>query len=393
MARKVVLAGACRTAIGVMGGQFANTSAVELGTIVIKEALKRAGVSPDQVDEVYMGNVIQAGNGQNPARQAAVYAGIPNEVPATTINVLCGSGLHCVNLAAKLIAAGDADIIVAGGMENMTMAPYMLRNGRYGYRMGNATVEDAMIKDGLTDAFHNYHMGITAENICEQWGLTREELDEFAAWSQNKCEKAMAEGKFKDEIVPVEVKKKKETILVDTDEGPRKGITKEGLAKLRPAFKKDGMVTAGNASGINDGAAALIVMSEEKAKELGVTPMATWIGGELAGCDPAIMGIGPVYSTRKVMKKLGMEIGDFDLIEANEAFAAQSVAVGKDLGFDLSKLNVNGGAIALGHPVGCSGARILVSLLYEMQKEDVHTGLATLCVGGGMGCSAVVKRD
>ncbi len=393
MARKVVLAGACRTAIGVMGGQFANTSAVELGTIVIKEALKRAGVSPDQVDEVYMGNVIQAGNGQNPARQAAVYAGIPNEVPATTINVLCGSGLHCVNLAAKLIAAGDADIIVAGGMENMTMAPYMLRNGRYGYRMGNATIEDAMIKDGLTDAFHNYHMGITAENICEQWGLTREELDEFAAWSQNKCEKAMAEGKFKDEIVPVEVKKKKETILVDTDEGPRKGITKEGLAKLRPAFKKDGMVTAGNASGINDGAAALIVMSEEKAKELGVTPMATWIGGELAGCDPAIMGIGPVYSTRKVMKKLGMEIGDFDLIEANEAFAAQSVAVGKDLGFDLSKLNVNGGAIALGHPVGCSGARILVSLLYEMQKKDVHTGLATLCVGGGMGCSAVVKRD
>ena len=393
MARKVVLAGACRTAIGVMGGQFANTSAVELGTIVIKEALKRAGVSPDQVDEVYMGNVIQAGNGQNPARQAAVYAGIPNEVPATTINVLCGSGLHCVNLAAKLIAAGDADIIVAGGMENMTMAPYMLRNGRYGYRMGNATIEDAMIRDGLTDAFHNYHMGITAENICEQWGLTREELDEFAACSQNKCEKAMAEGKFKDEIVPVEVKKKKETILVDTDEGPRKGITKEGLAKLRPAFKKDGMVTAGNASGINDGAAALIVMSEEKAKELGVTPMATWIGGELAGCDPAIMGIGPVYSTRKVMKKLGMEIGDFDLIEANEAFAAQSVAVGKDLGFDLSKLNVNGGAIALGHPVGCSGARILVSLLYEMQKEDVHTGLATLCVGGGMGCSAVVKRD
>ena len=393
MARKVVLAGACRTAIGVMGGQFANTSAVELGTIVIKEAQKRAGVAPDQVDEVYMGNVIQAGNGQNPARQAAVYAGIPNEVPATTINVLCGSGLHCVNLAAKLIAAGDADIIVAGGMENMTMAPYMLRNGRYGYRMGNATIEDAMIKDGLTDAFNNYHMGITAENICEQWGLTREELDEFAAWSQNKCEKAMAEGKFKDEIVPVEVKKKKETILVDTDEGPRKGITKEGLARLRPAFKKDGMVTAGNASGINDGAAALIVMSEEKAKELGVTPMATWIGGELAGCDPAIMGIGPVYSTRKVMKKLGMEIGDFDLIEANEAFAAQSVAVGKDLGFDLSKLNVNGGAIALGHPVGCSGARILVSLLYEMQKEDVHTGLATLCVGGGMGCSAVVKRD
>ena len=393
MARKVVLAGACRTAIGVMGGQFANTSAVELGTIVIKEALKRAGVSPDQVDEVYMGNVIQAGNGQNPARQAAVYAGIPNEVPATTINVLCGSGLHCVNLAAKLIAAGDADIIVAGGMENMTMAPYMLRNGRYGYRMGNATIEDAMIKDGLTDAFHNYHMGITAENICEQWGLTREELDEFAAWSQNKCEKAMAEGKFKDEIVPVEVKKKKETILVDTDEGPRKGITKEGLAKLRPAFKKDGMVTAGNASGINDGAAALIVMSEEKAKELGVTPMATWIGGELAGCDPAIMGIGPVYSTRKVMKKLGMEIGDFDLIEANEAFAAQSLAVAQELKFDMNKVNVNGGAIALGHPIGASGARILVTLLYEMQKRaDAKKGLATLCIGGGQGQALIVEK-
>lgn len=393
MARKVVLAGACRTAIGVMGGQFANTSAVELGTIVIKEALKRAGVSPDQVDEVYMGNVIQAGNGQNPARQAAVYAGIPNEVPATTINVLCGSGLHCVNLAAKLIAAGDADIIVAGGMENMTMAPYMLRNGRYGYRMGNATIEDAMIKDGLTDAFHNYHMGITAENICEQWGLTREELDEFAAWSQNKCEKAMAEGKFKDEIVPVEVKKKKETILVDTDEGPRKGITKEGLARLRPAFKKDGMVTAGNASGINDGAAALIVMSEEKAKELGVTPMATWIGGELAGCDPAIMGIGPVYSTRKVMKKLGMEIGDFDLIEANEAFAAQSLAVAQELKFDMNKVNVNGGAIALGHPIGASGARILVTLLYEMQKrEDAKKGLATLCIGGGQGQALIVEK-
>lgn len=393
MARKVVLAGACRTAIGVMGGQFANTSAVELGTIVIKEALKRAGVSPDQVDEVYMGNVIQAGNGQNPARQAAVYAGIPNEVPATTINVLCGSGLHCVNLAAKLIAAGDADIIVAGGMENMTMAPYMLRNGRYGYRMGNATIEDAMIKDGLTDAFHNYHMGITAENICEQWGLTREELDEFAAWSQNKCEKAMAEGKFKDEIVPVEVKKKKETILVDTDEGPRKGITKEGLAKLRPAFKKDGMVTAGNASGINDGAAALIVMSEEKAKELGVKPMATWVAGALGGVEPEIMGVGPVASTKKVLARTGMSIDDFDLIEANEAFAAQSIAVARDLGFDMSKVNVNGGAIALGHPVGASGCRILVTLLHEMQKRDAKKGLATLCIGGGMGCSTIVERD
>ena len=393
MARKVVLAGACRTAIGVMGGQFANTSAVELGTIVIKEALKRAGVSPDQVDEVYMGNVIQAGNGQNPARQAAVYAGIPNEVPATTINVLCGSGLHCVNLAAKLIAAGDADIIVAGGMENMTMAPYMLRNGRYGYRMGNATIEDAMIKDGLTDAFHNYHMGITAENICEQWGLTREELDEFAAWSQNKCEKAMAEGKFKDEIVPVEVKKKKETIVVDTDEGPRPGTTAEGIARLRPAFKKDGIVTAANASSINDGAAAIVVMSEEKAKELGVTPMATWVQGALAGVEPEIMGIGPVAATRKVMERTGLTVDDMDLIEANEAFAAQSVAVAKELGFDMSKVNVNGGAVALGHPVGASGCRILVTLLHEMQKRDAKKGLATLCIGGGMGCATIVERD
>ena len=393
MARKVVLAGACRTAIGVMGGQFANTSAVELGTIVIKEALKRAGVSPDQVDEVYMGNVIQAGNGQNPARQAAVYAGIPNEVPATTINVLCGSGLHCVNLAAKLIAAGDADIIVAGGMENMTMAPYMLRNGRYGYRMGNATIEDAMIKDGLTDAFHNYHMGITAENICEQWGLTREELDEFAAWSQNKCEKAMAEGKFKDEIVPVEVKKKKETIVVDTDEGPRPGTTAEGIARLRPAFKKDGIVTAANASSINDGAAAIVVMSEEKAKELGVTPMATWVAGALGGVDPSIMGVGPVAATNKVMAKTGLSVDDMDLIEANEAFAAQSIAVARDLHFDMSKVNVNGGAIALGHPVGASGCRILVTLLHEMQAKGAKTGLATLCIGGGMGCSTVVKIE
>ena len=393
MAKKIVLAGACRTAIGSMGGSLSTTPAPELGSIVIKEALKRAGVAPEQVDHVYMGCVIQAGLGQNVARQASLKAGLPVETPAVTVNVVCGSGLNCVNMAAQMIQAGDADIVVAGGMENMSMAPYALKNARYGYRMGKAPMVDTMVNDALWDAFNDYHMGITAENVAEQWGLTREQLDEFAATSQQKACAAIEAGKFKDEIVPVEVKKKKETILVDTDEGPRKGITKEGLAKLRPAFKKDGMVTAGNASGINDGAAALIVMSEEKAKELGVTPMATWIGGELAGCDPAIMGIGPVYSTRKVMKKLGMEIGDFDLIEANEAFAAQSVAVGKDLGFDLSKLNVNGGAIALGHPVGCSGARILVSLLYEMQKEDVHTGLATLCVGGGMGCSAVVKRD
>lgn len=393
MARKVVLAGACRTAIGTMGGTLSNTPAPDLGTVVIKEALKRAGVAPEMVDEVYMGCVIQAGLGQNLARQAAVNAGIPVEVPATTINVLCGSGLHCVNLAAKLIANGEADIIVAGGMENMSKAPYLLYNARFGYRMGAAMMDDALLRDALHDAFGGYHMGITAENIAEEWGLTRQQLDEFAAWSQNKCEKARAEGKFKDEIVPVEVKKKKETILFDTDEGPRDGVTVESLSKLRPAFKEGGKVTAGNASGINDGAAAIIVMSEEKAKELGVTPMATWIGGELAGVEPRIMGIGPVASTRKVMEKKGYKIEDFDLIEANEAFAAQSVAVGHDLGFDMDKLNVNGSAIALGHPVGASGCRILVTLLYEMQRRHAKKGLATLCVGGGMGCSAIVEMD
>lgn len=393
MARKVVLAGACRTAIGVMGGALSNVSAPDLGTVVVKEALKRAGVKPEQVEEVYLGCVIQAGLGQNVARQAAVNAGIPVEVPATTINVLCGSGLHCVNLAAKLIGSGDADIIVAGGVENMSSAPYLLYNARFGYRMGAGKLDDALLRDALTDAFGGYHMGVTAENIAEQWGLTREQLDEFAAWSQQKCEKAQAEGRFKDEIVPVEVKKKKETVLFDTDEGPRKGVTKEGIASLRPAFKEGGMVTAANASGINDGAAAIVVMSEEKAKELGVTPLATWIGGELAGVEPSIMGIGPVAATRKVMKKTGMSIGDFDLIEANEAFAAQSVAVGRDLDIDLSRLNVNGGAIALGHPVGASGCRILVTLIHEMMKRDAKTGLATLCVGGGMGCSAVIQRD
>ena len=393
MARKVVLAGACRTAIGTMGGTLSTTPAPDLGTIVIKEALKRTGIRPEQVDEVYMGCVIQAGLGQNPARQAAVNAGIPVEVPATTINVLCGSGLHCVNLAAKLIASGDADIIVAGGMENMSKAPYLLYDARFGYRMGAAMMDDALLRDALHDAFGGYHMGMTAENVAEDWGLTRQQLDEFAAWSQNKCEKAQAEGRFKDEIVPVEVKKKKETIIFDTDEGPRKGVTVEGISKLRPAFKEGGIVTAANSSGINDGAAAIIVMSEEKAKELGITPMGTWIGGELAGVEPRIMGVGPVASTRKVMKKTGYQISDFDLIEANEAFAAQSVAIGHDLGFDMDKLNVNGGAIALGHPVGASGCRILVTLLHEMAKRDAKKGLATLCVGGGMGCSAIVTRD
>ena len=393
MAKKIVLAGACRTAIGTMGGALSTVPAAELGAVVIKEALNRAGVAPEAVDQVYMGCVIQAGQGQNVARQASIKAGLPIEVPAVTINVVCGSGLQCVNMAAQMIAAGDADIVVAGGMENMSKAPYAMMQGRYGYRMNNAQLIDTMVNDALWDAFNNYHMGITAENICEQWGLTREELDHFAMVSQNKAEAAIKAGAFKDEIVPVEVKGKKGSVIVDTDEGPRAGSTMETLGKLRPAFKKDGIVTAGNSSGINDGAAAVVVMSEEKAKELGVTPMATWVAGALAGVEPSIMGIGPVAATQKAMDKAGMTIGDFDIIEANEAFAAQSVAVGKDLGFDLAKLNPNGGAIALGHPVGASGCRILVTLLHEMQKADAKTGLATLCIGGGMGCATIVKRD
>ena len=392
MAKKVVLAGACRTAIGTMGGTLSTTPAPELGAIVIKEALKRAGVAPEAVDQVYMGCVIQAGQGQNVARQAAIKAGLPIEVPAVTMNVVCGSGLNCVNQAAQMIMAGDADIVVAGGMENMSMAPYAIPQGRYGYRMGNATMVDTMIKDALWDAFNDYHMIKTADNICEEWGLTREELDEFALKSQLKAEEAQKNGAFKAEIVPVEVKKKKETIVFDTDEGPRHGSTIEGLAKLR-AINPGGFVTAGNASGINDGAAAIVVMSEEKAKELGVTPMATWVAGALGGVEPEIMGVGPVASTKKVLAKTGLTIDDMDLIEANEAFAAQSIAVARDLHFDMSKVNVNGGAIALGHPVGASGCRILVTLLHEMQKMDAKRGLATLCIGGGMGCSTVVERD
>ena len=392
MSKKVVLAGACRTAIGTMGGTLSTTPAAELGAIVIKEALNRAGVAPEAVDQVYMGCVIQAGLGQNVARQATLKAGLPIEVPAVTMNVVCGSGLNCVNQAAQMIMAGDADIVVAGGMENMSMAPYAIPQARYGYRMGNATMVDTMINDALWDAFNDYHMIKTADNIAEQWKLTREELDEFSLASQLKAEAAQKAGRFDKEIVPVEVKKKKETIVFNKDEGPRAGSTIEGLAKLR-AINPNGYVTEGNASGINDGAAAVVVMSEEKAKELGVKPMATFVAGALAGVDPSIMGIGPVAATKKVMAKTGMTVDDFDLIEANEAFAAQSVAVGKDLGFDLKKLNVNGGAIALGHPVGASGCRILVTLLHAMEQNNAKTGLATLCIGGGMGCATIVKRE
>ena len=394
MTKKVVLAGACRTAIGKMGGALSNTPAADLGSIVIKEALNRAGVKPEQVDEVLMGCVIQAAQGQNVARQASIKAGLPIEVPAVTLNVVCGSGLNCVNQAAAMIMAGQADIVVAGGMENMSMAPYAMTKARFGYRMNNATIVDTMVNDALTDAFNHYHMMITAENICDRWNLTREELDEFSANSQQKAEKAMAEHKFDDEIVPVPVKVKKQIVEFKVDEGPRPGTTVETLAKLRCCSGKEGgMVTAGNASGINDGAAAIVVMSEEKAKELGVTPMATWVQGALAGVEPEIMGIGPVAATRKVMEKTGLTVDDMDLIEANEAFAAQSVAVARELGFDMSKVNVNGGAVALGHPVGASGCRILVTLLHEMQKRNAKKGLATLCIGGGMGCATIVERD
>jgi acetyl-CoA C-acetyltransferase len=393
MAKKIVLAGACRTAIGKMGGGLSTVPAATLGSIVIKEALNRAGVPADQVDHVYMGCVIQAALGQNVARQASIKAGLPITTPAVTVNVVCGSGLNCVNMAAEMILAGDADIVVAGGMENMSMAPYALTKGRYGYRMGNAQMIDTMVNDALWDAFNNYHMGITAENVAAQWGLTREALDDFSAKSQQKACAAIEKGTFKEEIVPVEVPAKKQTVIFDTDEGPRAGTTVESLAKLKPAFKKDGIVTAGNASGINDGAAAVVVMTEEKAKELGVKPMATWVAGALGGVDPSIMGVGPVASTKKVFAKTGLTINDMDLVEANEAFAAQSLAVAHDLEFDMSKVNVNGGAIALGHPVGASGCRILVTLLHEMQRRDAKKGLATLCIGGGMGCSTIVERD
>lgn len=393
--KKVVIASACRTAIGKFGGTLSNVPAARLGEVVIREAVSRAGLKPEQVDHVYMGCVIQAGLGQNVARQASIYAGLPYTTPAVTVNVVCGSGLHCVNMAAQMIEAGDADVVVAGGVENMDMAPFAIQKGRYGYRMGypmgKSELVDTMVNDALWDVYNNCHMGITAENICDRWGITREELDAFSVNSQNKASAAIAAGAFKEEIVPVVIKNKKGDIVFDTDEGPRAGTTMEALAKLKPAFKPDGRVTAGNSSAINDGAAAVVVMSEEKAKELGITPMATWIGGALGGVDPAIMGIGPVAATKKVMEKTGLKVEDMDLIEANEAFAAQSVAVARELNFDMSKVNVNGGAVALGHPVGASGCRILVTLLYAMKHRGVHKGLATLCIGGGMGCATIVE--
>ena len=389
---EVVIVSAVRTALGNFNGSLKNVSAPELGGAVIKGALDQAGVMPDQVDEVIMGNVLQAGIGQNPARQAAIKAGIPESVSSMTINKVCGSGLKAVHLATQAILAGDAEVVVAGGMENMSQAPYLLKNARDGFKMGDQKLVDTLTSDGLTCIFNDYHMGITAENLANKYSITREEQDEFSAWSQEKAVKAIETGKFKDEIVPVVIPQRKgEPIVFDTDEYPKKGTTVEKLAGLRPAFKKDGTVTAGNASGINDGAAAVVVMSKKKADELGLKPLVTIKANASAGVDPSIMGIGPVPAVRRVLEKASVSMEDLNLIEANEAFAAQSLAVDRELHFNKKILNVNGGAIALGHPIGASGARILVTLIHEMKRRNAHTGLATLCIGGGQGVATIVE--
>jgi len=392
--KEIYIVNCCRTAVGSYGGALKDVSAAELGAITVSEVLKRGGVQPDQVDEVLYGAVLTAGLGQNVARQVTLKAGLPISVPATTVNMVCGSGMKTVVEAARAILAGDADIVVAGGTENMSTATYALPSGRWGARMFDTQLVDTMVKDGLWDVYNNYHMGMTAENICDQWGLTREELDAFALSSQQKAVAAINSGKFEEEIVPVPVKVKRDTVEFKVDEYPKANSSAEGLAKLKPAFKKDGgMVTAGNASGINDGAAAILVASGEAVKKYGLKPMAKLTGWGQAGVDPAIMGIGPVDASKSALKKAGKEISDMDLVEANEAFAAQSVAVAKDLGFDMEKVNVNGGAIAIGHPIGCSGARIIVTLLHEMQKRpDAKQGLATLCIGGGMGIATVFEK-
>ena len=388
--REVVIVSAARTPIGSFGGTLKATPTVTLGAVAVKEAIKRAGIKPEMVDEVVLGCVLQAGLGQNVARQISMAAGIPKEVPSMTINKVCGSGLRSVGLAAQIIKAGDADIIVCGGAESMSMAPYTIPNARWGARMNDGKIVDVMVNDGLTDAFNHYHMGITAENVAEQWGLTREQLDEFSLKSQQKAEAAIKAGKFKEEIVPVEIPQRKgDPIVFDTDEFPKFGASMEKMSKLKPAFKKDGIVTAANASGINDAGAALVVMSKEKADELGLDYLCKIKSYASAGVDPSIMGVGPIPSSRKALEKAGLTIDDMDLIEANEAFAAQSLAVGRDLKIPEEKLNVNGGAIALGHPIGASGARILISLIYEMKKRNSKYGLATLCSGGGMGTALV----
>lgn len=391
--KRVVIVSALRTAIGSFGGNFKDIAAVDLGAKVIKTILKRTQINPDQIDEVIMGNVLQAGLGQNPARQAALNAGIPKEVPAVTINKVCGSGLKSVNLAAQAIKAGDGEIFIAGGMENMSQAPYLDQKSRWGKKMGDSNSVDEMIKDGLWCAFNDYHMGITAENIAEKWNLSREEQDEFAAMSQQRAEKAMAENKFENEIIPIIISQRHEDdLIINKDEYPRKGVTVDNLGKLRPAFKKNGTVTAGNSSGINDGAAAFLIMSKEKAVKLNLEILADITAYASAGVDPSIMGTGPIPATRKVLSKAGINISDLDLIEANEAFAAQSLAVAKELNFDLKKVNVNGGSIALGHPIGASGARILVTLVHEMKKQNAKIGLATLCIGGGQGAATLIQQ-
>ena len=391
--REVVIVSAARTPMGSFGGSLKGIPTRKLGAIAIKEAVKRAGITGEQVDEVIMGAVLQGGLGQNVARQMTLDAGLPIETPAMTINKVCGSGLRAVELAAQIIKAGDAEIVVAGGAENMSATAYAMPAARWGARMNNTQMVDMMVNDGLWDAFNGYHMGITAENVAEQWGITREELDEFSVISQNRAEAAIKAGKFKDEIVPVEIPQKKgDPIIFDTDEFPKFGTTIDKVAKLKPAFKKDGIVTAANASGINDAGAAVVVMAKEKAEELGIKPLVTIKSYASAGVDPSIMGVGPVPASEKALKKAGLTIKDIDLVEANEAFAAQSIAVRRDLGFDPEKVNVNGGAIALGHPIGASGCRILITLIYEMMKRDAKTGLATLCIGGGMGTTVIVER-
>lgn len=392
--REVVIVGAARTPVGNFGGAFKNVSSVDLGVVAAKAAINRAGISPDLVDEVIIGNILSAGLGQNVARQVAIYSGLKEETPAMTINKLCGSGLRTISMGAQFIMLGDADVVLAGGIESMSNAPYVLPNARWGERMGHGKMVDSMICDALTDKFNDIHMGITAENIAERWGLTREEQDAFAAESQRRAENAQKEGKFKEEIVPVTIPQRKgDPIIVSEDEYPKHGTTAEKLAKLRPAFKKDGTVTAGNASGLNDGAAMVVLMAKKKAEELGIKPLATIKSYASAALDPKIMGYGPVPATKKALERAGLTIEMIDLIEANEAFAAQSLAVVKDLNLDPEKVNVNGGAIALGHPVGASGARILVTLLYEMMKRDAKTGLATLCIGGGQGTALIVERN
>ena len=388
---EVVIAGAARTPIGTFGGSFAEVPATRLGAIAIAEALKRAGVKPEQVDEVLMGNVLSAGLGMNPARQAALAAGIPDSTPATAVNKVCGSGLKTVALAAGAIMLGDAEIVVAGGMEGMSSAPYLLPKGRYGYRMGHGEVTDHMIKDGLWCSLEDCHMGVTAENIAQEREISRADQDAFAAESQRKAGRAWETGVFAEEVVPVEIQQRKGTLIVDKDEHLRPDTTAEVLGGLRPAFAGDGSVTAGNASGINDGGAAVVVMSRQKAEELGVKPLAAVRAYASAGVAPRVMGLGPIPATRNVLAKSGLSLDEIDLIEANEAFAAQSLAVGRELGWDWELVNVNGGAIALGHPIGASGARILVTLLYEMKRRQAKRGLATLCIGGGQGISMIVE--